>query len=176
MRITRPRRRARLAGALVALGVVATACGGGGDDTETVTAADYAFQDLPSTVDAGTTLNLTNVSAQEIHEMAVLRIPDNERRSVQELLNLPEAEQEAIFGAVQPAMVLVAPPSRGEVIKAVGDGTLTEEGRYAVVCFIPVGADPAAYLAAAQNPDAPPSLGDGPPHFTRGMFGEIRVE
>ena len=176
MRIARPRRRARVAGALVALGVVDTACGGGGDDTETVTAADYAFQDLPGTVDAGTTLNLTNVSTQEIHEMVVIRIPDNERRPVGELLDLPEAEQEAIFGAGEPAMVLVAPPNRGEVIKAVGDGTLTEEGRYAVVCFIPVGADPAAYLAAAQNPDAGPPVGGGPPHVTRGMFGEIRVE
>lgn len=178
MRSTRSRRHTRLAGALVALGVVATACGGSDDETRTVTAADYAFQDLPSRVDAGTTLDLTNVSAREIHEMVVIRIPDNEQRPVQELVNLPESEQEAIFGNAEPAMVLVAPPNGGEVIKAVGDGTLTEPGRYAVVCFIPVGADPAAYLAAAQNPDGgpPPDVGGGPPHVTQGMFGEITVE
>ena len=177
MRSTTSRRHPRLAGALVALGVVATACGGSDDETRTVTAADYAFQNLPSTVDAGTTLDLTNVSAREIHEMVVIRIPDNEQRPVQELVNLPESEQEAIFGAAEPAMVLVAPPNGGEVIKAVGDGKRTEPGRNAVVCVIPVGADPAAYLAAAQNPDGPPpDLGGGPPHVTQGMFGEITVE
>jgi hypothetical protein len=63
------------------------------------------------------------------------------------------------------------------VIKAVGDGTLTEKGRYAVICAIPVGADPAAYLAAAQSSQGgPPNVPGGPPHLTQGMFGEITVK
>lgn len=109
--------------------------------------------------------------------MVVFRIPDNERRSVQELVNLPEAEQEAIFGGGPPAFVLIAPPGGGEMIKALGDGKLTEKGRYAVTCFIPTGADPQAYLQAAQSAsDGPPEVAGGPPHVTRGMYGEITVK
>ena len=161
------------AGALAAM-AVATACGGG-DDTKTVTASDYAFQNLPKSVSAGTTLQLKNSSTKELHEMIVLRIPDGERRPVQELVNLPEAEQEAIFGGGKPAMVLLAPPGGGETTKAVGDGKLTDKGRYAVVCFIPLGADPAAYLNAPPS-DGPPQVAGGPPHVTQGMFGEITVK
>lgn len=162
------------AGAFGAMAVLATACGGG-DDTKTVTASDYAFQNLPKSVSAGTTLQLKNSSAKELHEMVVIRLPDDERRSVQELVNLPEAQQEAIFGSREPAMVLLAPPGGGEMIKAVGNGKLTTKGRYAVVCFIPTGADPAAYLNAGPS-DGPPQVAGGPPHVTQGMFGEITVK
>ena len=165
-------------GAFIALAALGAACGGS-DGTKTVTAADYSFQKLPKEVDAGTELKLTNASTKEVHEMVVFRIPDGERRSVQELVNLPESQQEAIFGSGQPAMVLVAPPKGGgDMIKAVGDGKLTEAGRYAVVCFIPVGADPQAYLAAAQGPpsDGPPPGGGGPPHVAQGMYGQITVK
>ena len=165
------------AGAFAAMALLAAACGGGGDDTKTVTAADYAFEDLPKSVDAGTTLTLKNASTKEIHEMVVFRIPDGEKRSVQQLVNLPESEQTAIFGEGPPAMVMIAPPGGGEMIQALGDGKLTEKGRYAVVCFIPTGADPAAYLAAAQAPsDGPPQVAGGPPHTAQGMYGEITVK
>ena len=172
MRITMPGHWAQV-GALVALATLGAACGGG-DDTKTVTAADYSFKNLPSSVDAGTTFKLKNASSKELHEMVVIRIPDGERRSVQELVNLPESQQEAIFGRAEPAMVLLAPPGGGEMIKAVGDGTLTEKGRYAVVCFIPTGADPAAYLQASG--DGPPQAAGGPPHVAQGMYGEITVK
>ena len=163
-------------GALAAFALLATACGG--DDTKTVTAADYSFQNLPSSVDAGTTLKLKNSSTKEAHEMVVFRIPDAERRPVRELVNLPESQQEAIFGSGPPAMVMIAPPSGGgETINALGNGKLTEKGRYAVVCFIPTGADPQAYLAAAQaQSDGPPNVAGGPPHAAQGMFGEITVK
>jgi len=173
MSITTPRRWARV-GALVALAALGAACGGG-DDTKTVTAADYSFQNLPKEVDAGTTLAFKNASTKELHEMVVIRIPDDERRSVQELVNLPEAQQEALFSG-EPAMVLFAPPG-GEVIKAVGDGKLTEKGRYAVICAVPTGADPAAYLQAAQaGGNGPSQVAGGPPHLVQGMYGQITVK
>ena len=168
-----PRRLGR-AGAVAALAVLAAACGGG-DDTKTVTAADYSFQNLPKEVDAGTEFKLTNSSTKELHEMVVIRIPDTERRPVADLVKLPEAQQESIFGGAKPAMVLLAPPGRGEMIKAVGDGKLTEKGRYAVICSIPTGADPQAYLNAPPS-DGPPQVAGGPPHLVQGMFGEITVK
>jgi len=167
-------RRRGLAGGLAALALVATACGGDGDETRTVTAQDYRFENLPATVDAGTTFRLTNASRVELHEMVVFRIPDGETRSVEELIRLPEEELGAIF-AGEPDMVLLAPPGGGEQIAAVGTGRLTRPGRYAVVCFIPTGADPAAYLAAAQTSDGPPDVPGGPPHAFNGMYGQVIV-
>ncbi len=167
-------RRLACTGALAAMAMLAGACGGAGD-TKTVTAADYSFQNLPKEVGAGTELKLKNSSTKELHEMVVIRIPDAEKRPVADLVNLPEAQQDAVFGGGQPAMVLIAPPGGGEVIKAVGDGKLTEKGRYAVVCFIPTGADPQAYLNAPLS-DGPPQVAAGPPHVAQGMFGEITVK
>lgn len=171
---TSPRHWAR-AGAIAALAALAAACGGG-DDTKTVTAADYSFQNLPKEVDAGTTLKLNNSSTKELHELVAIPIPDSEKRPVTELVKLPESELDRIF-AGDPALVLIRPPGGGEQINAVGDGKLTQKGRYAVICAIPTGADPAAYLAAAQNSQGgPPNVPGGPPHFTQGMFGEITVK
>ena len=167
-------RRLGHASAVAALAVLAAACGGG-DETKTVTAADYSFQNLPREVDAGTTLKLENSSTSELHELVLMRIPDSETRPVSELVKLPESELGQLFGG-EPAMVLFRPPGGGEQINAVGDGKLTEKGRYAVICAIPVGADPAAYLAASQNSEGPPDVPGGPPHFTQGMFGEITVK
>lgn len=57
-----------------------------------------------------------------------------------------------------------------------GDGTISGPGRYAIVCFIPTGADPAAHLEAAQQPsEGPPQVEGGPPHVANGMFAELEV-
>jgi plastocyanin len=173
LKITKP--RFVRAGAIIALAALATACGGGDDEVRTVTGADYSFQNLPREVDAGTEFTFTNSSTRELHEMVVIRIPDSETRPVADLVRLPESQQEAIFGSAEPAMVLLAPPGGGEMIKAVGDGKLNEKGRYAVVCFIPTGADPQAYLNAPQT-GGPPQVAGGPPHAAQGMFGEITVK
>lgn len=138
-----------------------------------VTAVDYEFQGLPDTVPAGTVLSLVNESETELHEIGAFRLDDEDERSVEELVALPEGE----FDPGIPAMVLLAAPG-GEQIAAVGDGTLTEPGRYAVICSVPTGADPAAYLEAAQEPhgSGPPEVEGGPPHFTQGMYAELIVE
>jgi uncharacterized cupredoxin-like copper-binding protein len=163
------------AGALAGLALAAAACWGG-DDTKTVTAADYSFQNLPKSASTSTQFTLENSSTKELHEMVAIRIPDNEKRSAQQLMALPESEQDKVFGDPQPAFVLIAPPKGGQMIKAVGDGKITQKGRYVVICAIPTGADPQAYLAAAQNSQGPPDVPGGPPHFTQGMFGEITVK
>lgn len=102
-----------------------------------------------------------------------MRLPDDETRSVEELLALPEEELMALFPG-PPATVLMAPPG-GEQVAAVGDGTLSEPGRYALVCFIPTGADPVAFMEQA-GPDGPPEVDGGPPHIVHGMHAELVVE
>lgn len=140
------------------------------DGSITVTAVDFDYRDLPDTVPAGTTFKLVNDSEAELHEFVAFRLPDDETRSVDELIELPEAELQALFGEGPPATVLLAKPG-GPQIEAVGDGTLSEPGRYLVACSIPVGADPDELLAS----DGPPPAG-GVPHFHKGMYAELTVE
>ena len=178
------------AGALVALlAVGVSACGDDDDDasdettsTEAaapdsveITAVDFAFEDVPDSVEAGTKLTLTNASTAELHELVAFKLPDGETRSSEEIAALPEEELGALF-AGEPATVLLAAPG-GEQIDAVGDGTMTEPGNYVLFCAIPQGVDPDAYLNAPPS-DGPPEVegADGPPHFTLGMHADLTVE
>lgn len=139
-----------------------------------VTATDYKFGGLPTSAPVGSKFTLQNASTKEVHEMVVTRIPDEVTQSVGELLAMPEEELDALVGQEEPVMVLVALP--GEVGKAVvGDGVISAPGRYAVLCFIPVGADPAAVEDAMDDPDATGVPGSGPPHISKGMYGEITI-
>jgi hypothetical protein len=140
-----------------------------------VGAVDYSFEDLPSTMPAGSVLSLTNTSAAELHEIVAFRLPDTETRSIDELMALPEADLEAAIATGPPALVMLAPPGE-QGFPVLGDGALREPGRYVILCGIPIGADPQAYLEAAQTSAGPPDVPGGPPHFTAGMFAEVIVE
>lgn len=171
----------RLAVALAALALLAAGCGGNDpveaeapDEPIEVTLVDYAFVGLPDSVAAGSGFNVVNDAPEELHELVAFRLPDGEERGLDELAQLSPHELEALLGA--PATVLLAPPG-GEQIAAVGDGTLTDPGRYAIMCFIPTGADPQEYLqAAAETEEGPPQVDGGPPHFVHGMVAELTVE
>lgn len=154
-------------------------------DTDTkqiveVTATDYRFDGLPASVPVGTQLALQNNSTKEVHEMVIVRIPDEVTETVGQILALTEEEQQELVGDIAPSAVIVALP--GEAGMAMeGDGTLDEPGRYAVLCFIPEGADPALVREAMEGPpptgdaEGEPDLGDGPPHIMKGMYAEVRV-
>lgn len=193
-----PRTRVALAGLVLATAVLG-ACSDDdeeastGDTTETTTPAtteaptttadepavleiagiDYAFGGMPETIEAGTEIKLVNQSDTELHELVAVRLPDEETRPVDELV---QTDMGAVFGAGEPALVVLAEPGSDEQIVAVGDGTLTAPGRYAVICMIPEGADPAEYLdAAAESEGGPPSVPGGPPHAMHGMYAEVVV-
>ena len=143
-------------------------------ETVAVTAIDYGFEGLPSEVAAGTMLTLTNASTAEFHELVAVLLPAGEARTAEELLALSEEEQTALMSG-EPAAVLVAMPGEAG-IAVVGDGTLSEPGRYLILCAIPVGADPAAVMAAMSAATAAPELEGGAPHFTEGMFADVTVQ
>jgi uncharacterized cupredoxin-like copper-binding protein len=171
--------------AIAALSITATACSAAEEPTTTTTtttsapqtievaALDYGFSGLPERVPAGTTLTLVNDSDVELHELVAIRLPEDETRTVQELVANPEALA-AYFPSVE--AVLIAPPLESS-IAVEGTGTLTAAGRYAIICAIPTGADPQEYLAAAaESEGGPPQVDGGPPHFVQGMWREVIVE
>jgi hypothetical protein len=167
---------------VVAVGLLlVAACGGGGSEpvggTIEVTGVDYAFQDVPELVATGAELTFTNASAAEVHELILIQIPEGENRTLEELLELPE-EETADFPFQG---VLVALPGEDAVNPEGGTPSITvsEPGRYAVLCFIPQGADPAAVEAALSDEgtgEGPPDLGDGTPHAALGMATEFTAE
>jgi len=120
-------------------------------ETVDVTGVDYAFEDVPATIPAGTVaFSFTNASESEEHEMIVVRKADGTQLSWDEILELPEEESESM---IQFTTAAFAPPG-GE---SAALGTL-EPGDYIMVCFVPVGGGE-----------------DGPPHFTQGMRQEFTV-
>lgn len=175
---TRSRRALPVAG-LVALGLL-PALGACGDDdadaapeTIAVTAVDYAFGGLPESAPVGSELTFTNESESEAHEVVAIRLPDDERRPVEELVQLPPDQLGAFFPHVE--TVLVAGPGE-DGVAVEGTGVLSRPGRYALICVIPTGADPAEYLAAAAAAEGgPPDVAGGPPHIVNGMFAEIDI-
>ena len=165
---------------IIALCLAVAACGTGGGEPATgtieVSTVDYEFQGVPELVGPGAELTLNNASTAEVHEMIVVMIPAGENRTIEELLELPEEET-----ADWPFQgVLVALPGE-DGANPEGEGnsiTVTEPGRYAVVCFIPQGADPAVVeeAMAGGETEGPPDMGDGTPHAFLGMATEFTVE
>jgi hypothetical protein len=138
-----------------------------------IVTSDYAFGGVPASVAPGTAFEIHNTSATELHEFVVVRLPDTETRPVDELVH---HDLMSVLTAGPPAMVLLAPPGSDEQIVAVGDGTVTEPGRYLAICMIPTGADPLAYMeAAAKSNGGPPSVPGGAPHAMAGMYAEFTV-
>lgn len=155
--------------------IALSGCGDDGDDALddgvlTVAMSDFSYGDLPDEVPAGTRIEVTNESPNELHEFVTYRLDDSDDRDIDEIV----ADAEALLTGGPPVAVLLAAPG-GEQIPAVGDGTLAEPGRYVILCAIPTGADVAEYLEAAATSDGPPQVAGGPPHFMNGMYAEITV-
>ena len=135
---------------------------------------DFGYLGMPESVPAGTRFTVTNSAEFELHELVAFALDDEDDRALEELIQLSPPELVAALG--QPVAVLLAEPG-GPQIPAVGDGTLSEPGRYAIMCFIPTGVEPQVYLeAAAATAEGPPQVEGGPPHFVQGMYRELVVE
>jgi plastocyanin len=165
---------------IIAAALALAACAGNGAEpvsgTISVTGQDYSFSGVPEVVASGAEFTFTNSSGAEVHEMVLVKVADVETRTIEELLELPEEESNTL---VEFQGVLVALPGE-EGANPEGPGssiTVTEPGRYALVCFIPQGADPAAVSEAmAGGGEGPPDMGDGTPHALLGMWAEFQVD
>ena len=143
-----------------------------------ISGVNYAYEDVPERLAVGSDLTFRNDATDEVHEMIVVRIDDAETRSVEELLNVPEEEVQALITDVGVSVAL--PGEAGIVVEGSDPIVLDQAGRYALICFLPVGSDVEAARALLAGPPTegegpPPSLGEGPPHFTQGMVSEFTV-
>lgn len=156
-----------------------------------ITAVNYGFEDVPSTMSAGQVGIRLDNQADEFHEAVVFSVNDPEM-GIGEILKLPEeqARDKLTFKGV----AFAGPGEQGSSVIEL------DTGRHAIVCFIPVGTTSLEDLLAAApggaetptegvipTPDATPTgdatpteepagAGEAPPHFTRGMFAEFQVE
>lgn len=181
-------------GLAVALAMVAPACGSSDDgatattttakpaastpttapsnepQTIRVTGSDYEFTGLPDTAPAGSTISLTSAGGGEPHELVAVRLPESETRSVGELAALSDAEMKNVIPGA-PALVTIAMPGTTDTPgPVVGDGTLSEPGRYIILCTFPKGTT-AEDVANAQGP-----LQGEHPHYEFGMVDEITIQ
>ena len=145
--------------------------------TVEVTAVDYAFDDVPETVPAGSELTLANASDAEFHEMVVFRVDDDQDMPLDEIVRTAAEESDGpppdwlTFAGVSVAM----PGEDGMAPE--GPVVLEEPGRYLLLCFIPTGADPAAYQQAMESgATEAPDVQGGAPHVAEGMAAELVVE
>lgn len=124
-------------------------------------AVEYSFE-APASIPSGQVgLRLDNEGA-EVHEALLLRIDDGVDLSIEELLELPEEEADSM---VEFAGATLAPPGESSAFV-----TELQPGRYALLCFLPVGTTSLDQLFQESESES------GPPHAFEGMFAELTVE
>src|SRR3954452_14805657 len=161
----------------------------------TVTAVDYQFTGMPTSVPVGTTLTLQN-SGTEVHEMVIIMKNPGVTQSWDELLQMSGTDASQYI-TIQGGAI-AAPGTAGDVPLQV-----TQEGDYVMLCFIPqctyslppqpsAGASmepgaladaslvlPSAGASGLESPSASglesPSASMGIPHFMLGMMQEFQV-
>ncbi|WP_116452842.1 hypothetical protein [Blastococcus litoris] len=119
------------------------------------TGVDYEYEGLPDTIPGGVVAITFTNEGEEMHEIGLARINDDVTMPVEEVLAQPE---EQVFSMIQLAGVTFAMPGESETTFL-----RMEPGRYGAACFIPQG--------TTHDHE-----GEGPPHFTLGMFAEFTVE
>lgn len=122
-----------------------------------VAAVDYAFEGVPATLPAGFTTFTFSNEGDEVHEMLMVRYKD-ESLTVEDLQKLSDEEAQSKIDFLGASF---GPPGATdtEVKELVA-------GKYALLCFVPVG---------STSPKAARTA-DGPPHVARGMSAEFTVE
>lgn len=146
------------------------------DEVLEVVGVDYAYEGLPASVPAGTSLVFAN-AGEEVHELAVFRVEDGVTATMEELLAMEDAEAAGLVELIGGFPLIAGPGSTAE-----GTIVLERPGRYAVVCFIPQGLSDIGLLEGVgpdtDPADLPPALQEllaNPPHVALGMGQEFVV-
>ena len=125
--------------------------------TVDVSVVDYAFEGVPETLAPGTTTFTFTNDGEEVHEMIMVRYKD-ESLTIKDLMKLSDKEAEKQLEFLGASF---GPPGTVDT-----ESRSLAAGKYALVCFIPVGATSEKALRKA----------DGPPHIAKGMSAEFIVQ
>lgn len=166
MELIRPVRHSVAAVVLAAT----AACGGtgGGGRQVDVTAREYVFEGLPSTLQAGDAIFSFENKGSEVHELQLFRL-NEDVGSISELLDKSQDEARDKMTSVGMA---IADPGRKESFDAE-----LQAGRYAAVCLIPAGTFPDEERSVHDVQDMEDMVFDpnADTHMRRGMFAELDV-
>jgi hypothetical protein len=122
-----------------------------------ISAVEYAFEGAPETLTAGTTTFTFTNDGEEVHEMIMVRYKD-ESLTIKDLMKLSDKEAEKQLEFLGASF---GPPGTVDT-----ESRSLAAGKYALVCFIPVGATSEKALRKAE----------GPPHVAKGMSAEFIVQ
>ena len=125
-----------------------------------VTGNEYAFEGLPKTLPPGKVAIRFINSGAELHELGIARIKSKD--SVKKILGLSEKEQAKKIAEIGGTF---ARP--GQTAYTIAD--LSKQGRYGLVCFLPVGSTSEQAAEEAEKKNAKP-------HWREGMFATITVQ
>jgi hypothetical protein len=129
-----------------------------------VEAKNYEFSGIGDDLDAGPTLVTFENTANEFHEIMILKRNEGDDTPLEDLLSM---EQEEAMAHVTPVGGAFAGPGQ------TGYTSIDlEEGSYVAVCFIPTGATQEAWDTMMSGGAEP----DGAPHAMAGMTHEFEVE
>ena len=103
-----------------------------------VALSEYAFGGIPEEVPAGPTILTAEATGEEVHEIIFFRINDDVTLTLDEILALPEEEQQAMSTFAGGMFGIFPGTSQSTVID------LTP-GRYVALCFFPEGATPEVF-------------------------------
>ncbi len=161
--------RPALAGSVVVattllVGTQGWPAGAAGQAAIQVTALEYRYVGLPTSVPAQTRLTLTNAGA-EVHQIVVARRADGVDMTWDRLLAEPDPVRDGLMTLEGQSF---APPGA----TAATEITLTRPGTYFAVCFIPQGVT--SIPAQRDTPDSG-AAPDGPAHYLLGMRQEFTV-
>jgi hypothetical protein len=124
----------------------------------TITAAEYSFTGGDELMTQGSyAVTLAN-EGQELHELALVRLADEETPLEELIASDEEPELTEVGGS------FACPGTSAEPVAI----EIDEPGRYVMACFIPVGTLP---TSTPEELDA----NEGPPHAAQGMAKEFMV-
>jgi uncharacterized cupredoxin-like copper-binding protein len=122
-----------------------------------VTAVEYAFEGVPETLPSGNVAFSFSNEGEEVHEMLMVRYKE-ETTTIEDLLELSDRQAQKKIEFLGASF---GPPGAEDT-----ETKALTPGKYALLCFVPVGATSEEAAETAQ----------GPPHVARGMSAEFTVE
>lgn len=159
-------RLVRLALPVLAVLLLAPACGGAPEGTRvTVTAQDHLYQGVPANLGTGSVSFRFQNRGREVHEFHLFRVAAG-APVVQQLLELPDEELMANLTSVG-----ITSANPGQVSNLQANVTA---GRYLALCMIPLGTLPGdGHAGHDMDGEMHPPRPDS--HFRSGMYAEITV-